>query len=62
MPGPRALTVTNLAGGLAGRLRQRAGDGRARVITGAAPLQPGATVTLQVAHVLAEGRVAFLAA
>ena len=59
VPGRRMLTVTNLAGGWpAGS--DSASVTVAPVITGAPPLQPGAAVTLQVAHVLAEGRVAFL--
>jgi hypothetical protein len=58
VPGPRVLTVTNLAGGWP------AGSDSAPVtvapaITGAPPLQSGAAVTLQVVNVLAEGRVAF---
>src|SRR5262249_55525979 len=59
-PGRALLTVTNLSGGW------RAGSDGAvltvapAVVSVAAPLQPGAAATLQVSHVLAEGRVAFL--
>jgi len=59
VPGPRVLTVTDLAGAWP------AGSDTARVsvapvITAAATLQAGAAVTLQTAHVLADGLVAFL--
>jgi hypothetical protein len=59
VPGPRVLTATDLAGAWA------AGSDTARVtvapvITAAATLQPGTAVTLQAAHILAEGQVAFL--
>jgi hypothetical protein len=59
VPGPRVLTVTDLAGAWP------AGSDTARVtvapvITAAATLQAGTAVTLQAAHVLADGQVAFL--
>ena len=59
VPGRRVLTVTNLVGGWP------AGSDSAPLtvapaISGGPLLQPGATATLQVSHVLAEGRVAFL--
>jgi hypothetical protein len=58
-PGPRVLTVTDLAGA------RPAGSDTIRVtvapvITAAATVTPGAAVTLQAAHVLADGQVAFL--
>jgi hypothetical protein len=59
VPGRRVLTVTNLAGGWpAGS--DSAPVTVAPVITGGPPLQPGDAVTLKAAHVLADGRVAFL--
>jgi Pvc16 N-terminal domain len=59
VPGRRVLTVTNLAGGWP------AGSDSAPVtvapaISAGPALQAGATATLQVSHVLAQGRVAFL--
>jgi hypothetical protein len=59
VPGRRTITVTNRVNG------RSAGSDSARftvapVVLGASgPLQPGSPVTLDVAHVLAEGRVAF---
>lgn len=59
VPGRRVLTVTNLAGGWpAGS--DSAPLTVAAAITSAPPLQAGASATLQVSHVLAQGRVAFL--
>ena len=59
VPGRRVLTVTNLAGGWP------AGSDSAPLtvapaISAGPLLQPGAAATLQVSHVLTEGRVAFL--
>jgi hypothetical protein len=59
VPGRRVLTVTDLAGGWP------AGSDSAPLtvapaISAGPLLQPGAAATLQVSHVLAEGRVAFL--
>jgi hypothetical protein len=59
VPGRRVLTVTNLVGGWP------AGSDSAPLtvapaITAGPLLQPGAAATLQVSHVLAAGRVAFL--
>jgi hypothetical protein len=56
-PGPRAVVVTNLAGGLP------AGRGHAMVtvvpvvVSAATPLQAGGTATLTVRHVVGPGRV-----
>jgi hypothetical protein len=59
VPGRRVLTVTDLAGGWpAGS--DSAALTVAPAISAGPVLQPGAAATLQVSHVLAQGRVAFL--
>lgn len=59
VPGHRVLTVTNLAGSWpAGS--DSAALTVAPAISAGPVLQPGGTATLQVSHVLAQGRVAFL--
>jgi hypothetical protein len=59
VPGQRVLTVTNLAGDWPAGLDSAQLTVAPAVTAPAAPLQPGAAATLQVAHVLAEGLVAF---
>ena len=59
VPGRRLLTVTNLAGGWPAGSDSAPLTVAPAISTGPL-LQPGAAATLQVSHVLAEGRVAFL--
>jgi hypothetical protein len=58
-PERRALDVTNLASGLAAGTAGAGLTVAPAVRSASAPLQPGVQVTLTVAHVLEEGRVAF---
>jgi hypothetical protein len=59
VPGRRVLTVTDLAGGWPAGL-DSVPLTVAPAISAGPVLQPGAVATLQVSHVLAQGRVAFL--
>ena len=60
VPGRRVLSVTNLAAGLPAGTGSIALTVAPAVMSAGSALVPGATVTLVVSHVLAEGEVAFL--
>jgi hypothetical protein len=60
VPGRRVLTVTDMAGNWPAGSASAPLTIAPTVNAAAAPLQPGATATLQVSHALTEGRVAFL--